>query len=426
MQDEIDKLRYYFDSLWPICRSVAGSGFRQSLDILSKLVPFQKLEFPSGSTAFDWTVPDEWNPKDAYLIDPNGVKRADFKKSNIHLVSHSTPFRGRLPLAELKKHIHSYPELPDAIPYVTSYYKKTWGFCLSHNELNSLPEGEYEAVIDAELKPGTLVTGEAVLPGQSSDEILLSTYLCHPSLANNELSGPLALALLYERIARLPNRKYTYRFVVSAETIGTICYLSVRGEHLRKHVKAGYQLTCVGDRGDFTFKKSRRGDTLADRAALDFLSALGRPYKVEEFDPGNGSDERQYCSPGFNLPVASLMRTMYGRYPEYHTSLDNADLLSFESLIQSVNAYEAILKDIESREIYTSTNPMCEPRLGPRGLYPQTGDTHELGASLKAIMWVINFSDGEHDLLTISRKSKIPIELIRAAARRLLDSKLIR
>ncbi len=422
---EIDKLNGLFDRLWPICRSIAGPGIRKSLDILAESIPLERLTFSTGTQVFDWTVPKEWVAKDAYFVGPDGKKRAEFKKNNLSLVSHSVPFKGTMNLEELKKHLFSIPDLPQAIPYITSYYKEQWGFCLPHEELESLPQGSHSVFIDTELKPGYLVVGEAILEGKSKKEILLSTYLCHPSMANNELSGPLAMSLLYERISKLKNRRYTYRFVVSAETIGTICYLSLRGQHLKDHVIAGYQLTCMGDKGPFTFKKSRRGDSITDHAALKYLRETEEGFKIEDFDPGNGSDERQYCSPGFDLPMGSLMRTMYSRYPEYHTSLDNKDFISFESLVGSVNALEGILLDIESRQIYVNNFPFCEPQLGKRGLYPQTGSVGELQNELKAIMWILNFSDGKTDLEMIAEKSKLSLNIIKDAASQLCKSGVI-
>jgi aminopeptidase-like protein len=424
--EELNKLNRLFDDLWPICRSIAGPGFRQSLSLLEAHVPFERLSFPTGTKAFDWTVPDEWSAREAWIMGPDGIKRADFSVNNLHLVSHSEPFRGKMPLAELKKHLHSLPELPKAIPYITSYYKRRWGFCLSHEELLALPEGDYEVKVDTELKPGRLEVAEAVLPGSTGNEVLLSTYLCHPSLANNELSGPLALVLLYGRLAAKKNRRFTYRFVVSAETIGTICYLSRRGEQLKERVRAGFQLTCLGNDAPFTLKTSRRGDSLADQASLAWLEKSGERYSLEVFDPGNGSDERQYCSPAFDLPVASLMRSMYARYPEYHTSLDDKAFLSFPHLLGTVDALEAILDDIDSRRFYLNTMPQCEPRLGPRGLYPEIGTTTELEDQVKAIMWLLNYSDRKHDLREISRKSKLPEALLAVAAEKLAGPGLLR
>jgi len=398
------KIESFFDRLWPLNRSITGPGFRESLDILAEIIPTERLRFQSGSRVLDWKVPLEWKANDAYLVDPLGQRRAEFKKNNIHLVGYSIPFRGKMNLSELKNHIYTMPEKPDAVPYVTSYYKERWGFCMTHTEFLGLPEGEYEIVVDTELYPGHVEIGEAVLHGDSAREVLFSSYLCHPSLANNELSGPLVTAFLYERIKRMPRRRYTYRFVLSAESIGTISYLSLRGTHLKEHLIAGYQMTCIGDPGQITFKTSRRGNSLADRAARIALRDHA-PHSVIPFDPGNGSDERHYCSPGFNLPVGSLMRTMYSRYPQYHTSDDNKDFISFAAMMDSVEAAFKIVTCIEENHVWKNTEPFGEPQLGPRGLYPTITSEKELDATVQAMMWLLNYADGEHDLLDIAEIS---------------------
>ncbi|HIO70208.1 MAG TPA: DUF4910 domain-containing protein, partial [Nitrospirales bacterium] len=336
------RIEKYFDRLWPICRSITGPGYRESLDVLSELMPTQRLKFETGRKVLDWTVPNEWVARDAYFVGPDNVKRAQFSVNNLHLLGYSAPFVGTMSLAKLRAHLYSIPEQPHAIPYLTSYYEERWGFCLTHAELQSLPDGEYHVMVDTELKPGHVEIGEAVLPGATDEEVLISTYLCHPSLANNELSGPLVAAFLYERLAAVSCRRYTYRFVIAPETIGSICYLSEKGQHLKDHLVAGFQITCVGDAGNFTYKTSRNGNTLADRAARLVLRDLG-PHTIIAFNPYEGSDEQQYCSPGFDLPVGSLMRTTYDAYPEYHTSLDNKQFISFEAMAGSLEAYEKII-----------------------------------------------------------------------------------
>lgn len=407
-----ERMRALFERLWPINRSIAGPGLRETLDILAEMVPTRRITRPTGSEVFDWTVPEEWAVHGAYFVDPDGHRHADVAEHNLHLVAHSVPFRGRMSLDELRPHLHTLPEQPEAIPYVASFYRRDWGFCLSHRELLELPDGEYEVVIDTELRPGHVEVGEAVLEGETTDEVLFSTYVCHPMLASNELSGPLVLAFLYERLRAMEHRRLTYRFVLSAETIGTLCYLHERGEHLRERLVAGYVLTCLGDPGKFTLKTSRRGDTLADRAAAVVLH--GRPHTTIPFDPGNGSDERQYCSPGFDLPVASVMRTMYSLYPEYHTSLDNQDYVSFEAMAEGVELYAAIVRALEANRTWVSQAPYGEPQLGKRGLYPGTSTKAPL--SVKPTMWVVNLADGAHDLLAIAERSRQPIdELIEAA-----------
>jgi len=419
------RIEAYFNRLWPLNRSITGQGFRESLAILEEIIPVKRLKFETGRKVFDWVIPKEWIARDAYLIAPDGKKYADFKVNNLHLMGYSVPFKGRLNLEELRPHLYSLPNMPDAIPYVTSYYHDNWGFCISHNEFENLPEGEYEVYIDSELFPGFVEIGEAVLPGDTDEEVLFSTYLCHPSLANNELSGPLTMAFLYERIKAMPSRKYTYRFVINPETIGAVCYLSERGEHLKKHLIAGYVMTCLGDAGKFTYKLSRHGDTLADRVAKVILRDSGE-HSILPFFPSGGSDERQYCSPGFNLPVGSLMRTMYGCYPEYHTSLDNKEFICFDALSGSVDMYFSIVNALESNFVWKNTVKYCEPQLGHHGLYSSVSiPKSQQEERTSAILWLLNLADGEHDLLAIADRSGCKIELLISVVRELSDADLI-
>ena len=390
-----------FDRLWPINRSLMGPGYRESLDILSEVMPMTRHVFKTGDRVFDWTVPREWHATQAYFIDPNGKKHADLSINNLHLLGYSIPFKGKLPLEELKKHLHTLPDMPKAIPYVTSYYNERWGFCISHEELLTLPEGEYEIVIESNLYPGDLLIGESVLIGSSDEEVLFSSYLCHPSMANNELSGPLGLIFLYKLIESLPNRHYTYRFAISAETIGTIAYLSMIGKHLKEKMVAGYQMTCIADSGNFTYKRSRQRESLADKAALQALKESALDYSVVDFEPQDGSDERQYCSPGFNLPHGSLMRTQYGKFKEYHTSLDNKEFISFSSLEKSIQMYFNIVKILESNFKWKNIVEYGEPQLGKRGLYPTLG-APVMHDHVKAMMWLINYADGTNDLIDIA------------------------
>lgn len=405
MQETEKEIEQYFDRLWPICRSITGNGLRESFNILSELIPLQLVEVPTGTSVFDWTVPKEWNISDAYIVTPLGKRICEFRKNNLHVVNYSTPVRKKISFGELKTHLYSLPQLPDAIPYMTSYYKEDWGFCISHNELQQLPaDGEYEVVIDSTLKNGSLTYGEAILKGETDREILFSTYLCHPSMANNELSGPLATAFLYKRLASIPNRKYTYRFIIAPETIGIIAYLSSRGQHLLKHLDAGYVLTCCGDPGKFTYKKSRRGNSLADRIATHVLNCKYQDASIIDFAIG-GSDERQYCSAGFNLPVGSLMRTPYKMFKEYHTSLDNKEFISFKALIESIGAYETICRVLELNANYKTTLPWCEPQLGKRGLYPEKGGHLQVSADFTFnLLHFLSYADGESDLITIAEK----------------------
>lgn len=417
------ELESYFDRLWPILRSITGKGVRQTYDILSELVKLERTEVPSGTQVFDWTVPKEWNVNEAYVIDPHGKRILDVHDNNLYLVNYSTPFRGVVSRDELNQYLYSLPDKPTAIPYVTSYYAPRWGFCLSQHERDALPDGNYQVIIDTELIDGSLTLSEAVLPGTSKEEVLISTYTCHPSLANNELSGPLVAAFLYRELARLEQRRFTYRFIFLPETIGAITYLHLRGEHLKKHLVAGYVVTCIGDAGNFTYKRSRRETSLADRAAEHTLKHSGKPYKTLDFSP-LGSDERQYCSPGFNLPVGSLMRSMYGTYPEYHTSLDDKSFISFEAMAESVMLYLRVMKTLESNRLYTNLFPHGEPQLGKRGLYETLG-RNTIPELSSTVFWLLNYADGQHDLLWIAEKSGYSIELLGKAAQACLEVGII-
>lgn len=408
------QLENYFDRLWPLNRSLTGEGNRETLRILSEIVDIKIEEVPCGRQCFDWTVPPEWNAKEAWIKDSKGNIIVDFSKNNLHLLGYSEPYKGEHNFEELKSHLYTLPEQPDLIPYLTSYYSRRWGFCLSHNQFLELDRDEtYTVYIDSTLDDnGSMTIGEAVIKGNSDKEILFSTYICHPSLANNELSGPLVSAFIYNNLKKQENLKYTYRFLFIPETIGSIYSLSVKGEYWKKHLQAGFVLTCIGDDGNFTYKKSRIGNTLADRAALIHLTQTEKDFKVIDFFP-SGSDERQYCSPGFNLPVGSLMRTMYGVYPEYHTSGDDKDFISFDAMEQSVLKYLGIIEVMERNEKYINAMPYCEPQLGKRGLYPTLGSQKGTQDFVSAMMWILNLADGTNDLISISETSKIPImELI--------------
>ena len=412
-----------FDRLWPILRSITGVGVRQTHDILSEIVKLERHEIPTGTQVFDWTIPKEWVVHEAYVISPKGQRILDVKENNLHLLNYAAPFQGVVSKLDLEQHLYSIPEKPTAIPYVTSYYAPRWGFCLSQSEREALPEGDYKVVIDTEMIEGSLTLSEAVLLGESEQEVLISTYTCHPSLANNELSGPLVAAFLYKKLAALEQRRLTYRFVFLPETIGAIAYLHLRGEHLKKNLVAGYVLTCIGDAGAFTYKRSRQRTSLADRAAEHVLKHLDKPSKVIDFSP-LGSDERQYCSPGFNLPIGSLMRSMYGTFPEYHTSLDNREFISFEAMAESVEVYFKIMLALENNLIYNNLFPYGEPQLGKRGLYETIG-RNTIPELSSAVFWLLNFADGEHDLLSICEKSGFNIELLGQAARACLQNGLL-
>ena len=407
--------------LYPICRSITGDGFRASLRRLGEIVPIALTEVPTGTRVFDWTVPKEWNVRDAWIDDPSGRRVVQFRQSNLHVVNYSVPVRARLSLAELRPHLHSLPQRPNAIPYRTSYYAEDWGFCLSHRVLEGLPDGEYEVCIDSTLTPGHLTYGECVLPGESTDEILISVHCCHPSLANDNLSGMVVAAALAARMAT-EVRRHTFRFLFIPGTIGSITWLA-QHERDAKRVRHGLVLSCVGDRGSSHYKRSRRGNDIVDRAAIHVLS--GSPGSViREFTP-YGYDERQYCSPGFDLPVGCLTRTPNGQYPEYHTSDDDLTFITPESLEDSLNKTIGIMEILEHNRTYVNLNPKCEPQLGRRGLYKNTGGTSPAEFEM-ALLWVLNFSDGRHSLLDIAERASLPFASLRRAADALVRTELLR
>jgi aminopeptidase-like protein len=399
-----ESIEHYFDRLWPICRSITGNGLRESFHILREIIPLQLTEVPTGTKCFDWEVPREWNIRDAYITTPRGEKIAQFKINNLHVLNYSVPVNKEVSFDELKQHLHFLPSLPDAIPYVTSYYRENWGFCISYNEYRKLPtEGNYKVFIDSDLAPGHLTYGDLVLPGESEDEVLFSSYLCHPSMANNELSGPLCMAFLYQKLLALPKRKYTYRFVLAPETIGVIAYLAKHGMHMREKTVAGFVLTCCGDAGDFVFKMSKLENSLADRVARHVLKFQDINYSVIPFAVG-GSDERQYCSPGFNMPVASLTRSMYQRYPAYHTSLDNKEFISFDAMEKTIDTYFNIVRALELNDFYVNTNPFCEPQLGKRGMYLYLTKADTDRTFNHRLLHLLTFADGTNDLVAIAEK----------------------
>lgn len=408
--------------LYPICRSLTGNGVRQSHEILRRHIPLESTEVPSGTQVFDWTVPPEWNIRDAYLKGPDGKTVCSFQEHNVSVLGYSVPIQARMSLEALRPHLRSLPDQPDVIPYLTSYYKEDWGFCLPHRVLETLPDGEYEVVIDSTLQPGSLTYGEVFLPGESEEEVLVSCYTCHPSLCNDNLSGVVLAALLAERL-RECKRRYSYRLLFIPETIGAIAWLALNEERVDR-IRHGLVATCLGDPGPSTYKKSRRGNAEVDRAALHVLHHSGQEYSVLEFFP-SGSDERQFCSPGFNLPVGSLMRTPYGKFPEYHTSGDNLEFVRPESLEDTFRKYLQVLRVLEDNRKYQNLNPKCEPQLGKRGLYSQVGGLKRPVVSQHAMRWVLNFSDGEHSLLDIAERSGIEFSAIRNAALTLVDHHLL-
>jgi aminopeptidase-like protein len=399
--------------LYPICRSITGNGVRETLRRIGEHIPLKVHEVPTGTRVFDWTVPREWNIRDAYIKAPDGRKVVDFRNSSLHVLNYSAPVSRRMPLAELREHLYTLPDHPDWIPYKTSYYQERWGFCLSQNQLNALKDGMYEAVIDSSLEDGHLTYGECFLPGASPDEVLVSCHVCHPSICNDNLSG---IALNTHLAKHLGGRKlrYSYRFIFIPGTIGAITWLA-RNERDVGRIKHGLIVANVGDPGKMHYKKSREGSAAVDRAVIHALRSSGRPYEVIEFSP-YGYDERQFCSPGFNLPVGSLTRTPYAQYPEYHTSADNLDLVKPAFLADSFATYLAVLHILENDRSFLNQNPKCEPQLGKRGLYRQMGGNVETKEAELAMLWVLNLSDGRYSLLDIAERSGLGFDRIFQAA----------
>lgn len=388
--------------LFPICRSITGAGVRESLSYLQKLLPDLIIQsVPSGTKAFDWTVPDEWNIRDAYIADEDGNRVVDFKKHNLHVVGYSEPVDIWLTREELDVFLYSLPDQPDAIPYITTYYKRCWGFCLTHKQRLALPEGRYRAVIDSDLEPGVLNYGELILPGCEKSEVLLSTYVCHPSMANNELSGPVVTTALARWLNKLDNRRFTYRIVFLPETIGSIVYLSRHLDQMRQFIIAGFVITCVGDDRGYSYLPSRNGRTLSDRITEHVLKNYVANYMSFSFLE-RGSDERQYCSPGIELPVCSVSRTKYAEYPEYHTSLDDLSLVTATGLQGGFEVLQKCIQLIEANRFYRITT-LCEPQLGKRGLYPLLS-TKETKKIMKNMMNILAYADGSLDLIELAEK----------------------
>lgn len=415
-----EEMHRLITELFPICRSITGEGFRATLRRLGELIPLTLTEVPSGTQVFDWTVPLEWNIRDAWIADSSGRRVVDFRQSNLHVVNYSTPVDTRLTLAQLRPRLHTLPAQPDLIPYRTSYYKEDWGFCLAHRTLETLPEGEYEIRIDSTLAPGHLTYGECLFPGETEDEVLISVHSCHPSLANDNLAGMAVGVWLARQLSALPLR-YSYRFLFIPGTIGSITWLA-RNEARVSRIRHGLVLSCLGDPGPSSYKRSRQGNALVDRAAAHVLRQRGS-HRITDFVP-YGYDERQYCSPGFNLAVGCLTRSPNGGYPEYHTSADNLDFIRADALEDSLEKVMSVVEILEHNHSFENRNPKCEPQLGRRGLYRHTGGSSPPGFNM-ALFWVLNLSDGQHSLLDIAERSGMAFGTIRQAADALLGVDLL-
>lgn len=409
-------------NLYPICRSITGNGLRRSLEILQQYIPLELHEIPTGTQVFDWIIPKEWNIRDAYVLNTRGEKVIDFQKSSLHILNYSIPFSGKVSFAELKNHLYTLPDQPEWIPYRTSYYSEKWGFCIRHQQFLELDAGDYEVFIDSTLEDGHLTYGEFYLPGEEQDEVLISCHSCHPSLCNDNLSGMAMATYLAKLLSNFP-RRLSYRFLFIPGTIGSITWLA-QNEHAVKKIKHGLVVACVGDPGHLTYKKSRRGNAEIDRVVTYVLERSGQPFKIIPFSP-YGYDERQYCSPGFNLPVGSLTRTPNGCFPEYHTSADNLDFVRPEFLSDSFQKYLDVMNILENNHTYINTNPKCEPRLGKRGLYSGLVGGKSVQDNDMALLWVLNLSDGENSLLDIAERSGIAFDDIRAAADALVQVELL-
>jgi aminopeptidase-like protein len=416
-----DKLYGFAADLFPVCRSITGEGIRETLKAIQRRIPLDIHEVPTGTEVFDWIVPKEWNIRDAYIKDSAGKRVVDFRASNLHVVNYSTPVRQTMSFVELNPHLHSIAAHPDRIPYRTSYYKEDWGFCLSENQRKALADSQYEVCIDSSLKEGSLTYGECFLKGATDDEILVSVHACHPSLANDNLSG-LTVATALAELVHQSDHRYSYRFLFLPGTIGAITWLSLNPDRASR-IRHGLVLTCVGDRGGFHYKKSRRGDAEIDSAMAHVLRHCGESSEILDFSP-YGYDERQYCSPGFNLPVGCLMRSVWGTFPEYHTSADNLDFISPEQLARSVRLCVHAFDVIEQNATFINRLPFCEPQLGKRNLYRTSGG-ESIDDAIHARLWVLNFSDGNHSLLEIAERSGLPFSTLRDAAEMLQSAGLL-
>lgn len=409
------------EELYPICRSITGDGVRATLNRLSPYLPLEVVEIPTGTEVLDWTIPREWNIRDAFIKRLSGERVVDFANSNLHVVGYSAPVRAVMSLADLRSHLHSLPAQPDLIPYRTSYYAETWGFCLSHNQLESLGDEVYEVCIDSTLADGSLTYGECLIKGESSDEVLISCHVCHPSLCNDNLSGIVVAAALAQELSRGPTR-YSYRFVFVPGTIGAITWLA-RNRSVLGRVKHGLVLTCLGDAGRITYKKSRGGHAEIDHAVAYVLQRRAADFAIRDFSP-DGYDERQYGSPGFNLPVGCLMRTPHGAFPEYHTSADSPSFVRPSALTDSARTCLEVIDVVENNRCYRNLQPFGEPQLGRRGLYESLGGQAASDFRL-AMLWLLNMSDGTNSLLDIATKAGLSWQSMKEAGQALCQAGLL-
>ncbi|MEU8534876.1 DUF4910 domain-containing protein [Streptomyces parvulus] len=418
-----ERMHALVERLYPLCRSITGDGVRDTLAIVDEYVPLRVHEVPTGTRVLDWTVPQEWNVRDAYIADADGRRVVDFAASNLHVLGYSVPVSATMTLAELRPHLHTLPDRPAWVPYRTSYYERDWGFCLAQDTLDAMPEGEYEVRIDSTLADGHLTYAEHVVPGQVTDEVIVSCHVCHPSLANDNLAGVAVAAFLARELAeRTPY--YTYRFIFAPGTIGAITWLARNAERVER-VRHGLVLACAGDRGDLTYKRSRRGDADIDRVMRHVLSASQRPHRITEFTP-YGYDERQYCSPGFDLGVGSLTRTPYAGYPEYHTSADNPDFVSPRAMEDTLAVCREAFAVLDRDRRYVNLSPYGEPQLGRRGLYDSLGGRSDAKQAQMAMLWVLSLADGEHGLLDVAERSGLPFETVADAAEALHAAGLLK
>lgn len=418
-----EEMHGLMERLYPICRSITGDGLRQSLRILQEVIPLGLHQVATGTQVFDWTVPKEWNIRDAYVKNAKGERIIDYQKSNLHVLNYSLPYKGRMSARELKEHLFSLPEKPEVIPYRTSYYQPTWGFCVSHEQLLAIEDGQYDVCIDSTLENGHLTYGELLIPGSTTEEILVSSHCCHPSLCNDNLSGVVLSTYLAKLLMRLQLR-YSYRFLFIPVTIGSIAWLALNEDRVH-NIKHGLVAACVGDVGPLTYKKSRKGTAEIDRTVMHVLKHSGVEHSVRDFTPV-GYDERQYSSPGFDLPVGLLTRTPHGEFPEYHTSADDLDFVRAESLADSLKHYLKVFEILEDNRRYVNLQPKGEPQLGKRGLYSAFGGYKDQKARELSMSWVLNFSDGHHSILDIAERSGLEFGLLRDTARILLRHKLLR